>query len=96
MLKNTGVLNSGIINVDDNGIYSLRYNDLLAPTVKALQQLSEENKQLTEEITILKNKTMKVSDLLKRIEEMESELSNIESNVNAENVSRLEINNENK
>lgn len=96
LLKNTGVLNSGIINVDDNGIYSLRYNDLLAPTVKALQQLSEENKQLTEEITILKNKTMKVSDLLKRIEEMESELSNIESNVNAENVSRLEINNENK
>ena len=58
-LKNLGLSNTGMVSKDDKGMYSVRYNDLFAPMVKALQEqqgiieadkakiktLEEENKQ---------------------------------------------------
>jgi trimeric autotransporter adhesin len=52
---------SGIINKDDNGMLSVRYNDLLAPLVKSVQELNEHNK-------IQANL---IEQLLKRIEDLE-------------------------
>ena len=37
-LNNAGATNNGIISKDDKGMYSVRYNDLLAPMVKAIQE----------------------------------------------------------
>ena len=37
-LKSLGVANTGMVSKDDKGMYSVRYNDLLAPMVKALQE----------------------------------------------------------
>ena len=37
-LSSSGADNSGMIFVDENGKYSVRYNDLLAPMVKAIQE----------------------------------------------------------
>jgi hypothetical protein len=46
VLKEEGAGNSGMVTVDDQGRYELRYNDLLAPMVKAIQELNEEVLQL--------------------------------------------------
>lgn len=46
---------NGIITKDDEGMYSVRYNDLLAPIVKAIQELEIQNQTLKEENQNLKN-----------------------------------------
>ncbi|KAF5059855.1 Chaperone of endosialidase [anaerobic digester metagenome] len=42
-LQEFKVTNSGILTSDDDGMLSLRYNDLIAPMVKAIQELKAEN-----------------------------------------------------
>lgn len=37
-LNNSGSVDNGIMNKDDNGMLSVRYNDLLSPLVKAVQE----------------------------------------------------------
>ena len=51
VLKETGTENTGMITVTDEGMYELRYNDLLAPMVKAIQELKTENDLLKERLT---------------------------------------------
>ena len=46
--------NNGIITKDDAGMYSVRYNDLLAPMVKAIQEQQIMIEQLKKEIELLK------------------------------------------
>jgi len=41
VLKESGIENSGMLTITDEGMYELRYNDLLSPMVKAMQELSE-------------------------------------------------------
>jgi len=41
-LKASEVENTGMLTIDDAGMYQLRYNDLLAPMVKAIQELKKE------------------------------------------------------
>jgi hypothetical protein len=53
-LNKAGANNTGIITKDDKGMYSVRYNDLLAPMVKAMQQLSDRNNLLEKQIDALK------------------------------------------
>ena len=51
-LNKASAANNGIISKDDAGMYSVRYNDLLAPMVKAIQeqqaQIDEQKKQIEE------------------------------------------------
>lgn len=42
--------NLGIIHKVDNDCLSLRYNDLMAPMIKAIQELTSENSQLKKQI----------------------------------------------
>jgi trimeric autotransporter adhesin len=42
VLQKTGIPNSGMITKDDNGMYSVRYNDLFAPMIKAIQEQQTE------------------------------------------------------
>ena len=72
-LNNSGAENSGIITKDDAGMYSVRYNDLLAPMVKSIQELSTFNGQLK-----IDNKQLKAqaADQEKRIAKLESLLMN--------------------
>ncbi|HEY3251118.1 MAG TPA: tail fiber domain-containing protein, partial [Ignavibacteria bacterium] len=71
-LKQSGIENTGMISVDDEGIYSLRYNDLIAPMVKAIQELKEENQNLKNEIEELKKVQDKVNVLEKIITDLTS------------------------
>jgi hypothetical protein len=61
-LNKAGAANNGIISKDDAGMYSVRYNDLLAPMVKAIQeqqaQIDEQQKMMDEQ-QILINKLIK-------------------------------------
>jgi len=52
-LKEEGVNNPAMITVTDEGNYELRYNDLLAPMIKAIQELKVENDELKEKLTKL-------------------------------------------
>jgi hypothetical protein len=53
-LKDAAVTNTGIIAKDDTGMYSLRYNDLMAPVVKAIQEQQATIEQQAKEINELK------------------------------------------
>jgi hypothetical protein len=51
------------VDVDNKGIYSLRYSEFVVPLVKAVQELSEQNRLLQEQINALKS----------RVEDLENE-----------------------
>ncbi len=75
-LANAGTANTGILTIDDEGIYSMRYNDLMAPMVKAIQEQQEiierqqlKNDQLQDEVNLLKENEKITLARLKVIEE---------------------------
>lgn len=39
-LLNFNIKNAAMVNIDENGMYQLRYNDLISPVVKSIQELS--------------------------------------------------------
>lgn len=56
VLKQAGVRNSGMVTVDDEGRYELRYNDLMAPIVKAIQELKVQNDALRAENNLMRER----------------------------------------
>ena len=48
-LNESGATDNGIITKDDQGMLSVRYNDLIAPMVKAIQELKIENDALKQQ-----------------------------------------------
>jgi hypothetical protein len=59
--KDLGYDFSGV-EVDESGIYSLRYGEFVVPLVKAVQELSEQNAKLQaqiDELTVLVNRLLK-------------------------------------
>jgi len=50
VLKEEGVENTGMLTITDEGYYELRYNDFLAPMIKAIQELKKENEGLKEKL----------------------------------------------
>jgi hypothetical protein len=63
VLKEYDIEKSGVISIDDEGRYEMRYNDLLAPMVKAIQELKEENDMLRTEIESLKKTEERLAEL---------------------------------
>lgn len=61
-LKNEGVDNTGMLTVTDNSEYQLRYNDLLAPMIKAIQELKAENDALKERIDKLEKTNVQMTN----------------------------------
>jgi len=59
VLKEAKVENTGMLTIDDAGMYQLRYNDLLAPMVKAIQELKAENDDLRRELEEMKERQEK-------------------------------------
>ena len=53
VLKECGVEKPGMLTITDEGMYELRYNDLLAPMIKAIQELKEKNEKLTSRLNEL-------------------------------------------
>ncbi len=83
VLKQEGVENSGMLTITDKGMYELRYNDLIAPMIKAIQELKNRNDVLTikneklkvekdNEVAELKIKNHNLEERLAKYEEMQS------------------------
>ncbi len=87
-LNNSGTENPGMITIDEKGNYELRYNDLMAPMVKAIQELNTENEKLKEE-------NIKLADEISRLRTIEERLAKLESKLNKTEETK-EINNAGK
>ena len=61
-LKEFGASDSGIITIDDAGMLSVRYNDLLSPMVKAIQELKTENDTLKKQNESLEARLKKIEE----------------------------------
>lgn len=82
ILKESGVENSGMLTITNEGMYELRYNDLLAPMVKAIQELKAENDELKNNNEILTAKVESLSLLelkLAKLEQLVKELSSVKN-----------------
>ena len=64
-LTECGAGNNGMITKDDDGMLSVRYNDLLAPMVKAIQELKAENDILKQQNQSLENRLKAIENKLK-------------------------------
>jgi len=64
LLKELSPDKTGMISVDDEGTYSLRYNDLIAPMVKAIQELTAENDKIRNEHKDLELRFKKLEEKL--------------------------------
>ncbi|NOS86029.1 MAG: hypothetical protein HOP31_12880 [Ignavibacteria bacterium] len=73
VLKEEGIENAGILTVTNTGGYELRYNDLLAPMIKAIQELGEENKKLKD---LSEELHLQNEDLEKRLAKLELIIGN--------------------
>lgn len=61
-----GSSNNGIITKDDEGMLSVRYNDLMAPMVKAIQELKTENDSLKKQNEDLEARLKKIEEKLNK------------------------------
>jgi hypothetical protein len=79
VLKESGIENAGMLTIDDNGRYELRYNDLLAPMIKAIQELKEEKvieiAELKTANDVLKTTTVALTDRITRFEQIQNMLA---------------------
>ncbi|NOS84832.1 MAG: hypothetical protein HOP31_06810 [Ignavibacteria bacterium] len=71
VLKSEGVENTGMLTVTDEGMYELRYNDLIAPMIKAIQELKAENDKL-------KNNNDRLSAEVESLRPISSKLAKLE------------------
>lgn len=55
VLEKFGYKSAGMIAKDDNGYYSLRYNDFVAPIIKSIQEISTTTDSMLERIKKLEN-----------------------------------------
>jgi hypothetical protein len=80
-LTKAGANNNGIITKDDAGMLSMRYNDLIAPMVKAIQEQQEQIKLLQqqgqEQQVIIEAYKLKNSQLENRLKLIEEKLSKL-------------------
>jgi hypothetical protein len=65
-LMEEGVENSAMLKITDEGMYELRYNDLIAPMIKAIQELKAENDKLKAQVESLRS----VEERLEKLEEL--------------------------
>jgi trimeric autotransporter adhesin len=76
VLKEEGIENTGMLTVTDEGYYELRYNDLFAPMIKAIQELKIKNEQLEIKNANLEERLAKYEEmqtvLVKKLEYIES------------------------
>jgi hypothetical protein len=81
VLKQEGIENSGMLTITDNGMYELRYNDLIAPIIKAIQELSIKNEKLEiekgEEIAKLKEKNLFLTSEIESLKSLKEQLAEI-------------------
>lgn len=64
VLQKAGVKTQGLITRDYNGYYGIRYNDFIAISVKAIQELEEKNSALQNQLDVLNERLKNIETLL--------------------------------
>jgi trimeric autotransporter adhesin len=77
VLKEYSDGNNGMISKDDQGTYSLRYNDLISPMVKAIQELKSENDVMKKENADLKDELVQLKSLQDKVTALEKMVNEI-------------------
>ena len=80
-LNDEGAKNIGMLTVDDNGMYEMRYNDLLAPMVKSIQELSDKNSELVSRNQLLEERLSKFEVTQNRLLVKLAELEQMQKDV---------------
>jgi hypothetical protein len=85
VLKSEQIENTGMLTVTDEGMYELRYNDLLAPMIKAIQELKAENEKLRiekdKEVAQLKTENLAIRQELESFNELSLRLAKLEQEI---------------
>ncbi len=75
VLKEEGAEYTGMLNITDEGMYELRYNDLISPMIKAIQELKVNSDLKENQLASLREENLKqykrILELEKMIREME-------------------------
>jgi galactitol-specific phosphotransferase system IIB component len=74
VLKDLGIENHAMLTITDEGMYELRYNDLIAPMIKAIQELKEKSDAKDIEIAKLKGENKEIKSQLNEIIQVVNEL----------------------
>jgi len=91
-LQQAGVATEGIINIDDKGMYSLRYNDFIAISVKAIQELSAQNEALKQQLKAQAETAQNETEALKaQVETDQNETEALKAQLNKEDQRLQEI-----
>jgi len=61
-IKSVGATQNGMITIDDEGMYNLRYNDLIAPLVKVAQELNNKVESLEKTNAELLERILKLEE----------------------------------
>jgi len=78
VLLQEGAENTGMLTVTDKGEYQLRYNDLIAPMIKAIQELNEKSEIKNTEISKLKSENDELKKKIESLESVEDRLAKLE------------------
>lgn len=82
-LKEEGAENSGMLTITDEGEYQLRYNDLIAPMIKSIQELKAENDELKKKVELLESVKERLATLEKYVIE-QNHIKEINSEINSD------------
>jgi len=88
VLKELGIENHGMLTVTDEGMYELRYNDLIAPIIKAIQELKQ---QKDTEITKLKEENQQLRYEIQSVKSLSDEVQNLKQIINSLNPNSSEV-----
>lgn len=75
VLKELGIENHAILTITDEGMYELRYNDLMAPMIKAIQELNNQSREQRAENAKLRAMNEELASRLSELEALVKSLA---------------------
>jgi len=86
VLKDLGIENHAMLTITDEGMYELRYNDLIAPMIKAIQELKVQNEKLVSELNDKETRISSVESQLNEILQVVNELKSKQADIKNVNI----------
>jgi len=99
VLKECGIENHAMLTITDEGMYELRYNDLIAPMIKAIQELKEQKDteianlkhEKDTEIAKLKEENLQLRNEIQSVKSLSDEVEKLKQIVNSLNSKSAEV-----
>jgi septal ring factor EnvC (AmiA/AmiB activator) len=75
-----------MLTITDEGMYELRYNDLIAPMIKAIQELKVQNEKLVSELNDKETRISSIESQLNEIQQVVNELKSKQADIKNVNI----------